>query len=200
MGLLSSTMLCEEEIEELKNTTVFDYREIEHLYERFQFLDKEPHGYLTYNELNNIPEFHSNPFGHLIMKNIERRTDYEKMTFPHFLEFLGTFSEKTNKKHRIKYLFDVFDLNEDGRLCRGVLLRIYRMMGQQGGEKETENILGIYDEGGKGYLDISDFTNFYNSDPSIDLNMIIDFSKNLKQRKQTGFIQVLWPSTHKDEA
>lgn len=200
MGAFSSTMLCEEEIEELKNTTVFDYREIEHLYERFQLLDKESHGYITYNDLNNVPEFHSNPFSHLIMKNIEKRTDYEMMTFPHFLEFLGIFSEKSNKKNRIRYLFDIFDLNGDGRLCRNVLLRIYRIMGQQGGEKEAEHILNIYDEGGKGYMDILDFTKFYNSDPSIEQSMLIDFSLNLKQRKQVGFMQVLWPSTHKDES
>ncbi|CAD26322.1 CALCINEURIN BETA SUBUNIT [Encephalitozoon cuniculi GB-M1] len=199
MGSLSSTMLCEEEIEELKNTTVFDEREIEHLYERFQFLDRESRGYLTYNELNNIPEFQSNPFSHLIMKSIEKMTDYEKMTFPHFLEFLGIFSERNSKRNRIRYLFDIFDLNGDGRLCRNVLIRINKMMGQDGRVEEAENLLNIYDEGGKGYLDISDFTRFYESDPLIDKNMIIDFSKNLKERRQVGFMQVLWPSTYKDE-
>ncbi|AFN83431.1 Ca2+-binding protein [Encephalitozoon romaleae SJ-2008] len=198
MGSLSSTMLCEEEIEELKNITVFDEREIEHLYERFQFLDRESRGYLTYNELNNIPEFQSNPFSHLIMKSIEKMTDYEKMTFPHFLEFLGIFSEKASKKKRVRYLFDIFDLNGDGRLCRNVLIRVNKMMGQDGKMEEVENLLNIYDEGGKGYLDISDFTKFYESDPLIDKNMIIDFSKNLKQRRQVGFMQVLWPSTYKD--
>lgn len=200
MGSLNSTLLCEEEIEELKNTTVFDEREIEHLYERFQFLDRGSRGFLTYNELNNIPEFHSNPFSRLIMKSIEKRADYEKIMFPHFLDFLGIFSDKSSRKTRVRYLFDVFDLNGDGRLCRNVLLRIYRTMGQEGGEKETESILNIYDEGTKGYLDIADFTKFYGSDPSIDQNMLIDFSKNLKQRKQVGFMQILWPSTYKDES
>lgn len=199
MGWLGSTMLCEEEIEELKNTTVFDEREIEHLYERFRFLDRESRGYLTYNELNNVPEFQSNPFGHLILKSVEKMTDYEKMTFPHFLEFLGVFSEKSSKRNRIRYLFEIFDLNGDGRLCRNVLLRINRMMGQEGRLEEVEGLLSTYDNGGKGYLDMGDFARFYEGDPSIDRSMIIDFSRNLKQRKQVGFMQVLWPSKYKDE-
>ncbi|KAM0671197.1 EF-Hand Ca2+-binding protein [Ordospora colligata] len=196
MGSLSSTMLCEEEIEELKNSTVFDYREIENLYERFQFLDKETHGYLTYNELNNIPEFQSNPFSQLIMRSIEKMVDYDRMTFPHFLAFLGIFSEKSDVKSRVKYLFDILDLNGDGKLCRNVFIRVDNIMGQSGREEDVKSLMDSYDRGGKGYMDLVDFTEFYESSPSIDRNMIIDFSKNLRQRKQVGFMQILWPSKH----
>jgi Ca2+-binding EF-hand superfamily protein len=198
MGAMSSSMLSEEELEELKSTTVFDYREIEYLYERFQYLDRQSNGYLTYNELNSIPEFQYNPFGSLIGKSIERMTDYENMTFPHFLSFLEIFNEKTDKRMRIRYLFDVFDLNGDGRLCRNVLLRIGSMMGHDRAEREADELLERYDEAGKGYLDLSDFSRFYCEDPKTEKGMLLDPGKNIKQKKHLGFMQVLRPSTYED--
>ena len=80
MGNVNSTILCEEELEELKNTSVFNFVEIEHLYERFCYLDRLNVGYLTYKELNSIPEFEMNPFNKLICSVIERRFDYQNIT------------------------------------------------------------------------------------------------------------------------
>jgi Ca2+-binding EF-hand superfamily protein len=199
MGSTTSSMLCEEELEELKSTTVFDYREIEHLYERFQYLDRQSNGYLTYNELNSIPEFQYNPFGSLIGKSIERMTDYENMTFPHFLSFLEIFNKRSDRRQRIRYLFDVFDLNGDGRLCRNVLVRIGNIMGHGGVEREADELLERYDETGKGYIDLSDFSRFYCDDPKTDESMLLDLTKNIKQRRHLSFIQVLRPSTYEDE-
>ena len=88
MGNIHSTFLCDEEIEEIKSTTCFDYAEIEHLFERFCFLDKMNVGFLTYNELNNVPEFEMNPFNKLIINFLEKKMDYQHISFLCFLRKL----------------------------------------------------------------------------------------------------------------
>jgi|UPI000678DC2B serine/threonine-protein phosphatase 2B regulatory subunit/calcineurin B family protein 1 len=198
MGNMHSSILYEEEIEAIKSTTVFEYAEIEHLFDRFLYFDKMNLGYLTYNELNNIPEFEINPFSKLIINFLEKKMDYEHISFLCFLSFLEIFHVKTDKSVRINFLFDIFDLHRDGRLCKVVLTRIYQFMGTGlCDNNEIEYVLQLYDKDRKGYLDKGDFINFYNSDPNIEKNLIIDFSKNLKQSEKIGFLDVIMPSRSK---
>ncbi|KAF9763313.1 Calcineurin subunit B type 2 [Nosema granulosis] len=196
MGNINSAILCEEEIEAIKSTTVFEYAEIEHLFERFLYLDKMNYGYLTYNELNNIPEFEINPFNKLIINALEKKMDYENISFPCFLSFLEIFHRKTDKIIRIQFLFDIFDLNRDGRLCKSVLNRICMLMGKSG-HGEAEYVLEIFDRNNKGFLDMNDFIFFYDSDPNIEKNMVIDYSKNIKQPQKVGFLDIIVPSWSK---
>lgn len=192
MGNVNSTILCEEELEELKNTSVFNFVEIEHLYERFCYLDRLNVGYLTYKELNSIPEFEMNPFNKLICSVIERRFDYQNITFAHFLDLIGLFNIRTDLNKRIKFLFDIFDLNQDGKLCKSVLKRIFKLMGCND-DKEVDIVLKMYDIHKKGYIDFNDFTAFYMSDPVIEQNMLIDFTKNIKQPSKVGFKDIIIP-------
>ncbi|EOB11942.1 calcineurin beta subunit [Nosema bombycis CQ1] len=124
--------------------------------------------------------------------------DYEHISFLCFLSFLEIFHVKTDKSVRINFLFDIFDLHRDGRLCKVVLTRIYQFMGTGlCDNNEIEYVLQLYDKDRKGYLDKGDFINFYNSDPNIEKNLIIDFSKNLKQSEKIGFLDVIMPSRSK---
>lgn len=198
MGSINSTILCEEEIEAIKSTTVFEYAEIEHLFERFIYLDKMNLGYITYNELNNIPEFEINPFNKLIINVLEKRMDYENISFPCFLSFLEIFHPKTDKSVRIQFLFDIFDLNRDGRLCKSVLYRLSLLMGRND-VSQVEYVLEVFDKGGKGYLDMDDFIAFYDSDSNIERNMVIEYSKNIKQAQKVGFMDIIVPSWSKKE-
>ncbi|ORD98567.1 hypothetical protein A0H76_2255 [Hepatospora eriocheir] len=49
-------------------------------------------------------------------------------------------------------------------------------MGIEPTESEIDDVLS-YDSGHKGYLDIVDFTKFYNEDENLDNLMIFDFTK-----------------------
>lgn len=179
MGIYADDMLCEEEIEDLLNSTVFTQQEIELLYERFKMLDRQSNGYLTYNDLLYIPEFCANPFNNRILSAMERTIGYENLTFPFFLEIMGIFSPKANVHERIRLLFKVFDFNEDGRLCFEVLSKIYELlMGEnhqpERGKEEVEELLLYYDKSKKGYMDYSDFVNFY-TDHNMDKMLLINF-------------------------
>lgn len=187
-------MLCEEEIDELTSASVFNVPEIECLYERFKYLDRTNSGHLSFAEFHMIPEFYSNPFSRLIMEYLERHSHYERMTFGCFICFLEIFSSKTSRCIRIAFLFELFDLNEEGRLSKDTLGKIYWMMTKCEDESKVQDVLDMYDQGKKGYLDLDDFTRLYKQDPSLEENMIIDFSKNTENARDENVWSMIWPS------
>ncbi|KAF7683362.1 Calcineurin subunit B [Astathelohania contejeani] len=187
MGFLMSRSLCDDEVEELAATTSFTPKEILMLYERFRVLDKGQVGFITFGELMMLPEFHSNPFGGLLLATIEARNDYENMTFPYFLEIIEIFSNKSDRKERERFIFNALDLNGDGRICRTVLFRLFEMLvGDIDTELilyEIEKVMSQYDMGNKGYLTLKDFSKLYNSDEDIDKMMIIDLDEHMKESR-----------------
>jgi len=193
MSIWNSNLLCVEEIEELSRNYVFTVPEIECLYERFKYLDRSNAGHLTFAEFHMIPEFYSNPFSKLIVEHLERKTNYERITFGTFIEFMNLFSSKTDKSGRIEFLFEIFDLENNGRLCRKTLNKIYFMMTKSESRNEVSELLKQYDLDNKGYLDIDDFTRLFLEDPSLDECMIIDFKKNIEDAKDENIWDILWP-------
>ncbi|EJW03458.1 hypothetical protein EDEG_02223 [Edhazardia aedis USNM 41457] len=187
MGFLTSRMLCEEEIEELSETTNFTPQEIKILFERFKLLDRSNSGYLTFNELMMLPEFHSNPLSGILLNAFEQTINYENMSFPYFLEILEIFSKRTDPKVRCNFIFKSLDLNKNCKLTVKVLCKLYKLIN---GDKcdevkmimEVQKVLRNYDLDDKGYLDFDDFCRFYSSDPTIDNVLIIDFKSEVVPR------------------
>jgi len=128
---------------------VFVGIEIEILYERFLYIDRNEQGYITTAELLLIPEFSSNPLSFLISSHLETAFSSGKIYFATFLEFLEIFSSKSPREKRIKFLFEIFDLGRKGRLDEETLVKIHEMMvmvvcreesddGERESEKESE--------------------------------------------------------------
>lgn len=178
MGNMHSSTLTQDEIEDLTSWTTFTPREIEVLFDRFCELDIRSQGYLTFIELMRIPELHSNPLSNLIIREIEHMIDYNNISFPHFLEIMEIFSVRKDKKFRINFLFKVFDLNNDNKLCEHTLRKIGSLIDNS----DFASVLKIYDVDSKGYLSYRDFTRFYITQ-NIDEAMAIDFSKNIPEKK-----------------
>lgn len=177
MSIWHGNTLCEEELEELEKTTVFDANEIESLYERFRYLDRGSTGFLTFAEFQMIPEFYSNPFSRLHINRLESFSSFEKVCFATFVQFLEIFNVKTPVEARISFLFDLFDIDGDKRISRQDLSQILFLMIKKEDQKQVDEVLELYDLKKKGYLDYSDFIRFYESDPSFEKNMILDFKE-----------------------
>ncbi|ELA40995.1 uncharacterized protein VICG_01954 [Vittaforma corneae ATCC 50505] len=191
MSLWHVNTLCEEEIEELEKNTIFTALEIESLYERFKYLDRSNTGFLTFAEFQMIPEFYSNPFSKLLINCLESRNSFEKVSFASYLEFLELFHMKTPKEERISFLFNLFDFDGDKSLSRKDLSQVLYLMTKKEDEAKIDEVLNAFDRGKKGYLSYADFTTFYESDPSFEKNMIIDFDENIKVEEE-GFWQTMW--------
>lgn len=194
MHSLFADSLNKDEIEYLEEHTVFDRNEIQYLFERFTYLDRNKSGYLTYTDFEMIPEFSSNPFKSFILSYLEDNiAEYEHINFAYFLDFLKIFHRKTPKSSRVNFLFTIFDLNKDHKLCKDVLFKIQKMLGLKEDASAVNDVLSAYDIGQKGFLDIIDFTRFYDEDGYFEHLMVVDLSKNIPKRERRATIwDILW--------
>lgn len=195
MGLWNNDLLCLEEIKELTKSTLFSCAEIKDLSERFKYLDRSKAGNLTFADFHLIPEFYSNQFSHLIMKFLEKKFLYEKITFRRFVEFLSIFNNKAAQEKRINFLFNIFDIKEEGKLTRETLEEIYFLMTKKNNvdEDDIAYIFKNYDVEEKGFLDFNDFTLFYLDDPSLEKKLIINFKDEVVKTKSERIWNIFWP-------
>ena len=107
-------------------TYAVDQEEIESLYHRFRTLDRGRKGYLSGEELLSIPELSINP--------LSQRLAYlcDGMNFKDFVRMISPYSRNATKEDRIKHLFNVWDVNGDGLICRE---DVEMMMRQAGGSQ-----------------------------------------------------------------
>lgn len=188
MGQYNSRLLEEEELEQLIEQSLFTINEIKLLYERFKILDRSCNGYITFNDLMMVPEFHSNPISGILLNAIEETTEFENITFPIYLEVLQIFHRGTNKTIRSKFIFKAFDLNKDGKLCQNVLENLYMLVNEELDKAAIKKVLDCYDKGNKGYLNYRDFTRFYKIE-KIDEILILDFNKSI-EKQNSGFFRL----------
>jgi len=107
--------LTPEEVEELQSSTHFTSREIEVLYRRFKKLDRKRAGYITRDEFHLIPELSMNPLCDRLIGLFDP-TQSEQVTFDMFVNAVNLFSPHAPLKERMKAVFQVYDVDGDGRI------------------------------------------------------------------------------------
>ncbi|KAG0434615.1 Calcineurin subunit B [Dictyocoela muelleri] len=160
MGNVTSSVLYAEELEDLERKTIFSQTEIENLYERFKMIDRNSSGIISLQSLLMIPEFISNPMSYRFIRVLEKYTNYEPISFPVFLDIMQIFSTKYDVSKRIEFVFNIFDLHGDGKLCKNVFLKLFKDF-LKNNKSAVDDIFIYYDKECKGYLDYSDFHDFY---------------------------------------
>ncbi|KRZ93766.1 Poly(A) polymerase gamma [Trichinella sp. T8] len=152
----NSSMLRDEEIQEIQKETGFSRNQIVRLYSRFTSLDKSGSGSLCVEDFLRIPELAINPLRDMIVNAFffERlptpwrasslvqycafrySEDEERVNFRHFMRVLARFRPiKKNKPHplnrrrdKLRFAFSMYDLNHDGFITKNELLEILNMM------------------------------------------------------------------------
>lgn len=156
MGLKSSTLLQEEDIEELQNETGFSPDQIKRLYSRFTSLDKSTKGTLSRDDFIRIPELAINPIGERIidaffMNEDSQESGEETCNFRQFVKTLAHFrpfdSSKENplntREKKLKFTFKIYDLDNDGKISKDDLMQVLHMM--VGRNISDEQLGGIAD-------------------------------------------------------
>jgi len=103
-----------------KNT--FTSSEIQTLYKRFQQLDKRQKGYISEDELLNIPELAINPLAPRIVQL------FVNVNFKEFCRLLSFLSNKSMDEEKVKFMFKVYDVDADGIVSRNDLEIILRQL------------------------------------------------------------------------
>lgn len=142
MGSRASSLLREEDIEEIKKETGFSHSQITRLYSRFHSLDKGENGGLSREDFQRIPELAINPLGDRIINAFFPEGE-DQVNFRGFMRTLAHFrpvedNEKNkgltsgeplnSRTNKLLFAFRLYDLDRDDKISRDELLQVLRMM------------------------------------------------------------------------
>jgi serine/threonine-protein phosphatase 2B regulatory subunit len=119
--------LTQEDIDAMKVMSNFSEKELKRLHRRFKKLDKDSSGTLTIDEFMSIPELAVNPLLERVISIFDTNKDNE-VEFKEFIGALSIFSDKGNKEGKLKFAFQVYDIDGDGFISNGELFQVLKMM------------------------------------------------------------------------
>ena len=108
-------------------STFFTQEEVNKLYKRFKKLDKDGNDELTPEEFLGIPALTNNPLVHRVIKVFDKNKD-GKISFLEFLNGLATLSTGADDEQKLKFVFRVYDFDDDGVISNGDLFKVLKMM------------------------------------------------------------------------
>jgi len=167
MGNAKSHTLDASLLEGIKQQTDFQEAQIQKLYLRFQALDRHKNGRLSREDFLHIPELAINPLADRILdmfimeykksnqsKGIPTENIKDEVDFTAFCKTLNNFnsnsatsktdiedSSETSKEQKLKFLFQMYDKNDDGSVTKEELLELLKLMvGSNISDKQLELI------------------------------------------------------------
>lgn len=118
----SSSLLSQYDLEDLQNhcSNSYSQREIIALYERFCQLDRTGKGFISADEFMSVPEFAVNPLCQRLLEMLEG------LNFKEFLGLLSVFSARAAQADKLKFIFNVYDTDGDGKVNSSDMLQVLR--------------------------------------------------------------------------
>eukprot|EP01135_Chromosphaera_perkinsii_P005310 Nk52_evm3s338 gene=Nk52_evmTU3s338 len=148
-------------IEELAHMTDFTAAEIKRLAKRFNKLDKDSSGTLTTDEFMSLPQLKDNP----LVERVIAVFDEDKggdVDFGEFMRTLSVFSTKSTKMQKLKFVFQIYDIDQDGFISNGELFQVLaKMVGGNLSQAQLQQIVDKTilkaDVSGNGKISFDDF-------------------------------------------
>ena len=162
------------------NASILDgfIEEIDRLRKRFMKLDKDGSGQIDKQEFLSIPGISSNPLATRLMDVFDKDGD-GSIDFEEFITGLSAFSGKSDNLNKLRFAFNIYDIDRDGYIGNGELFIVMKMMvGKNLKDEELQQIvdktLMEADLDGDGKLNFEEFKNAVNTDTianTLTLNM-----------------------------
>lgn len=130
-------------IDSLVESTNFTYEEVERIRKRFLKIDANRSGTIDRDEFLSIPAIASNPLAHrlfavvdkdgvsiicichlVVVLSKKKTTDGTQggdVDFKEFIEALSTFSSKGSTESKLRFAFQIYDIDRDGYISNGEL-------------------------------------------------------------------------------
>ncbi|KAI8916121.1 hypothetical protein EDD86DRAFT_185420, partial [Gorgonomyces haynaldii] len=101
--------------------------EVTRLYKRFVKLDKDGSGSLDKDEFMAVPQVASNPLAQRLLAVFDTDGSGD-IDFKEFLVGLSAFSTKGRLEDKLRFAFQIYDIDRDGFISNGELFLVLKMM------------------------------------------------------------------------
>jgi len=118
--------LKQEDVEQMMKTTNFTESELRRLFRRFKKLDtkaKEDNP----DEYDDLAELTANPVLQRLLQ-IFRKYENEEVQFSQFVATLSTLSDKGSQDAKLRFAFQIYDVDNDGFISNGELFNVLQMI------------------------------------------------------------------------
>ena len=107
--------------------TNFDAKEIKRLGKRFKKLDLDNSGSLSVDEFMALPELQKNPLAQRVIDIFDKDKNGE-VDFNEFIQGVSQFSVRSDKSSKLRFVFKIYDIDNDGYISNGELFQLLKMM------------------------------------------------------------------------
>eukprot|EP01106_Pelomyxa_sp_JSP_P011516 TRINITY_DN302_c0_g1_i1.p1 TRINITY_DN302_c0_g1~~TRINITY_DN302_c0_g1_i1.p1 ORF type:complete len:165 (+),score=58.88 TRINITY_DN302_c0_g1_i1:67-561(+) len=110
----------------MMSTTNFTEGELRRLYRRFKKLEADT-STLSPEELAALPDLRANPLLGRLLAIFDKNKD-DEIQFSEFVSTLSTLSNKGSHEQKLRFAFQVYDVDGDGYISNGELFSVLKMM------------------------------------------------------------------------
>ncbi|KAK9473525.1 uncharacterized protein V1510DRAFT_429332 [Dipodascopsis tothii] len=114
-------------LDEIVETTNFDHDEVDRLRKRFMKLDKDSSGTIDKSEFLVVPAIATNPLASRLIAIFDEDGGGD-VDFQEFISALSAFSSKGGREEKLRFAFNVYDIDRDGYISNGELFIVMKMM------------------------------------------------------------------------
>jgi Ca2+-binding EF-hand superfamily protein len=163
--VLLSRGLDEEDVERLAMRSNYSRGELCRLLDRFIEIKGNPdfHGYITLEQFIHMPEFRYNPLRKRLKDywRKEKELQDDKISFFQFISILDVFANEALKKEKLKFLYNVYDVDGDGLVSRKDLKQILKLVTKQMKDEDLDYLVqSVFQEGDLNANDYIEFVEF----------------------------------------
>ena len=97
------------------------------MYKNFSKLDKDKSGSLEPEEFFDIPEIANNPLVKRVIAVLDKNKD-GSISFLEFVQGLNSLSAGSSQEEKLRFAFQIYDINNDGYISNGELFTVLKMM------------------------------------------------------------------------
>lgn len=105
----------------------FDHDEIKRLRKRFKKLDLDSSGALSVDEFMALPGLRHNPLAQRVIQVFDSDGNGE-VDFKEFIMGTSQFSVKGHPEEKLRFAFNIYDMDRDGYISNGELFQVLKMI------------------------------------------------------------------------
>ena len=139
----------------------FDAEELKRLARRFKKLDLDGSGALSVDEFMSLPELQQNPLVQRVIEIFDTDGNGE-VDFKEFIQGISQFSVKGDKAIKLRFAFQIYDMDKDGFISNAELFQVLKMMvGSNLKDSQLQQIVDktilFHDKDGDGKISFDEF-------------------------------------------